>query len=380
MSLLSVIVPVYNEEKYLRECLNSICEQSLSDIEIILVDDGSTDSSGAICDEYAQKDKRIIVFHKENQGMLAARFSGLEISSGKYISFVDSDDWIDTDLYQFFEKQMKEDVDIIMYGKQVETEKSGTTLPFFVYEEGYYDHSQIKDKIWVNMLWDKRYRKSALPHSLCDKIMKKELILRSYNLIENKQHLNIGEDAMILFPMMQWVKSAFVSHKCFYHYRKPLLKTPGYVKDERFFENLFKWYSYLHEQITEVETITEQLDYIYIDLMKARREMWGDLVHNDIYMFPFDKVPANSRIVLYGAGRVGATYYDQISRLNYCDVVAWVDKNLSEKSEMIKPPQIIMEKANEYEYIVVAVQSQHIQNEIINWLIQNNIDKTQIVV
>lgn len=93
--LVSVIIPVYNVEKYIYKCLDSIVKQTYNTIEIILVDDGSTDSSGRICDEYAKKDSRIRVIHKENGGLGSARNAGLDVAIGKYILFIDSDDWVD---------------------------------------------------------------------------------------------------------------------------------------------------------------------------------------------------------------------------------------------------------------------------------------------
>ena len=95
MDLVSIIVPVYNTEAYLPDCLDSIVNQTYKDIEIILVDDGSTDNSGRICDEYAKQDNRIVVIHKENGGVSSARNRGIDISNGKFICFIDSDDTID---------------------------------------------------------------------------------------------------------------------------------------------------------------------------------------------------------------------------------------------------------------------------------------------
>ena len=97
----SIIVPVYNVEQYLERCLNSLINQTLKDIEIICVNDGSKDNSGKILEEYAQKDNRIIIINQENQGLSIARNNGMDIAKGKYIGFVDSDDWVDLD---FFEK------------------------------------------------------------------------------------------------------------------------------------------------------------------------------------------------------------------------------------------------------------------------------------
>ena len=107
-SLISIIIPVYNVEKYLRRCIDSVLGQTYDKLEIILVDDGSTDNSGRICDEYREKDQRIIVIHKENGGLSEARNFGIEKSSGEYISFVDSDDWIPEDSVAIMYCKMKE--------------------------------------------------------------------------------------------------------------------------------------------------------------------------------------------------------------------------------------------------------------------------------
>ncbi len=99
MPLVSVIIPIYNTEKFLPLCINSVLNQTLTDIEVLLVNDGSTDGSGKICDEYACKDQRIQVIHTLNQGVSHARNQGLETAKGEYIAFMDSDDWIETDIF-----------------------------------------------------------------------------------------------------------------------------------------------------------------------------------------------------------------------------------------------------------------------------------------
>ena len=98
--LVSVIIPVYNVENYLKRCIDSVVNQSLRNIEIILIDDGSLDSSSKICDEYKVLDERITVIHKQNEGLGMARNTGIDIASGKYIAFVDSDDYIESNMYE----------------------------------------------------------------------------------------------------------------------------------------------------------------------------------------------------------------------------------------------------------------------------------------
>lgn len=107
-NLISVIVPVYNTQEYLAKCIDSIINQTYTNLEIILVDDGSYDNSPDICEEYAQRDNRIIVIHKENGGASSCRNAGLEIATGKYVAFVDSDDWIDKTMYEEMIKTAEE--------------------------------------------------------------------------------------------------------------------------------------------------------------------------------------------------------------------------------------------------------------------------------
>ena len=112
--LISVVIPVYNVEKYINQCLDSILRQSYSNLEILLTDDGSTDNSGNICDEYSQKDNRIKVFHQQNKGVSAARNNGIRNASGDFISFIDPDDFIDKDFYEYLLNQIhKSDSDIV---------------------------------------------------------------------------------------------------------------------------------------------------------------------------------------------------------------------------------------------------------------------------
>jgi len=105
--LISVVVPVYNMEKYIEQCVDSLLNQTYTNLEIILVDDGSKDSSGSMCDDYALKDSRIKVIHQKNAGLSAARNSGMDIATGDYIGFVDSDDWIEPDTYEILVKEIE---------------------------------------------------------------------------------------------------------------------------------------------------------------------------------------------------------------------------------------------------------------------------------
>lgn len=121
----SVIIPVYNVEPYLRQCLDSVVNQTYRDLEIILVDDGSPDNCGTICDEYAAKDERVTVVHKQNGGVSAARNDALKLASGEWISFVDPDDWCELDLYEkAIPKALESDADIVLFSIFKQTGKN----------------------------------------------------------------------------------------------------------------------------------------------------------------------------------------------------------------------------------------------------------------
>lgn len=145
---ISVIIPVYNVEKYLHRCVESILNQTFQDFEIILIDDGSKDNSGQICDDFAQKDKRIKVIHKKNARVSAARNDGIKLAKGKYVSFIDSDDWIEPEMYQvMFNKAEELILDFIMcdYKKKSNNYEDKRTQPI---RSGYYSKDDIKNELY----------------------------------------------------------------------------------------------------------------------------------------------------------------------------------------------------------------------------------------
>lgn len=377
---LSVIVPVYNQVNYLKKCLDSICDQSYHDMEIVLVDDGSNDGSGELCDQYARQDERILVIHKDNNGLLEARRTGISNCRGRYITFVDSDDWIDQGTYSCFEEMMRNDVDLIVYGKIKETENSGITYQRSLYDEGLYDRNGLIEKIYPTMIWDRERNASGLKHSLCDKIFKRDLLARSYELVPDNSNMYNGEDSLILFPLMQWIDSVYISHKCFYHYRNYIRQVPSYISTDDFFEDAYIWFKHIADNTELISGARKQLEYAYLNRLKYRREVYGDFVHNDEFMFPFGIVPVNSRIVLYGAGRQGITFFDQVRRSAFCDIVLWVDRNPEtvEGYDVRKPEEIIALNGS-YDHVVIAISSKIIKEKIVEWLLEIGIDREKIV-
>ncbi len=167
---ISIIVPVYNTEKYLRKCIESILNQTYTNLELLLVDDGSTDESGNICDEYLGKDKRVRVFHLKNGGQANARNHAMKQIQGDYVAFVDSDDWIEHDMYmQLMAEAIKHPGSVAMCGRFNVNEITEEATPSFDFED---------IQIWTSeeaikrfLLWDK------IDGSPCDKLFPKNLIM-----------------------------------------------------------------------------------------------------------------------------------------------------------------------------------------------------------
>ena len=146
MDKVSIIVPVYNVEKYLKKAVESTLNQSYEKLQIILINDGSTDESGKICDKYKQKDSRIEVIHKENGGLSDARNKGLDIANGKYIMFLDSDDFFEKDAVEIMYRKIEEKNADFVIGNYINTEPNGKKWENSIFDEKIYDNFKLSIK------------------------------------------------------------------------------------------------------------------------------------------------------------------------------------------------------------------------------------------
>lgn len=164
--MISIIIPVYNVEAYLNRCVESVVNQSYADLEIILVDDGSPDNCGAMCDTWAKKDQRIKVVHKTNGGLSDARNAGLEVATGEYVGFVDSDDWIEKDMYQdLLESIQKGDAELAVTGINRTYDNGYSRIQFawdqpFIITGDKIIQAYLQQGTFSTAAWDKLYIKS----------------------------------------------------------------------------------------------------------------------------------------------------------------------------------------------------------------------------
>lgn len=205
MSKISVIVPVYNVEKYIGKCIESILSQTFTDFELILVDDGTPDTSGAICDDYAKKDGRVKVFHKPNGGVSSARNNGIEKATGEWICFVDSDDWIEPTYLEDFGLD-ESDADIYLQGYV--KEKDGSVIARHDFEK-----CESDDFFTVLSYSEDNY----IINSPCFKLFKRSVIMNNYVRFET--NMSYGEDHLFSLTYVLFARSAHFSLGCGYIYR-----------------------------------------------------------------------------------------------------------------------------------------------------------------
>lgn len=219
MTDISVIVPVYNVEELLPRCIDSILAQTKKNLEIILVDDGATDGSGAICDAYEKKDDRIRVIHKKNGGLTSAWKAGAAAAEGLYLGFVDSDDWIEEDMYQrLWESACKYNSDLVVCGLTFDYEDPSIPKRQEIsgFEKEYYSRRELEE-LFPKLLNDGRFFGRMLQPARVTKLYRRELVEK--NSILCKEEVSVGEDMQLTLPVLLDAKSMSVVKDFYpYHY------------------------------------------------------------------------------------------------------------------------------------------------------------------
>ena len=218
MPKLSVIVPVYNTEKYLRECIDSILAQNFRDFELLLVDDGSTDGSGAICDEYADKDPRVQVIHQKNGGVTRARKAAMQIAKGGWISFVDADDWLDPEMYdKMLTEADNHAAEVVVCDAVLEFPNQGE-IAGNLSAEGFYDKAAMAQKIYPTMLMHFDRRQPGMAGWLCNKLFAKPLLDRVFWSVDDT--VVFSEDALCCYAAILECQRIYICRSPWYHYRQ----------------------------------------------------------------------------------------------------------------------------------------------------------------
>lgn len=243
----SIIVPIYNVGKFLDQCIKSVLSQGYDNYELILVDDGSTDTSGKICDTYALKNDHIRVIHKANGGLVSARRAGVIVAKGEYIGYVDGDDWVSSNWLTEVNKVIDEiHPDIIEYNAFKSTDGKNVELKTSRFR-GLFDRKDIEEKIIPCMLYDKnqRFYKFGVLPAVWSKIIKAD-ILKENLCSEDK--ITFGEDVACTYNCILDCKSFYGIDNPLYYYRQNSQSmTKAY--DKKRFERLGVLFAYLNKKL-----------------------------------------------------------------------------------------------------------------------------------
>ncbi len=344
MDKISVIVPVYNSEKYLKKCLGSIIGQTYDNLEIIIVDDGSTDKSAFIYEGFAKRDNRIKIVQIAHSGVQSARKAGVEAATGKFVAFVDSDDWIAPDRIENLMED-RQGADIVIGNWS--SESGGITpkplLPgIYQGENGkrevckVFFPAEMYEDTGMIVHWDKIYRTD----------------LAKEGILPVPDSIWIGEDRCALLNMFLRADRISMSRDAGYY--KCMPHTLGTVRKDILL-NLHEVYTYMSSIIKgcPYENILKPgLDRYIMMYFRKLVPNFLDMELPEEFYYPYYGRLIGKKIILYGAGKVGQAYRRQILADKECSIVAWVDKNVHGRGGVILPDNI---RNIKYDYIILAV-------------------------
>ena len=269
--MVSIIVPVYNVESYLEECIQSIVNQTYKDWECILINDGSTDRSRYICDTWAEKDDRIKVIHQSNQGVSTARNIGIQHAVGEFITFIDSDDWIENDyLYSFIKALQNNHSDLVVSGL-IHNYNNGNTKTYRPQISDYFELNSININYFVSL------NKMHFLYPPYVKLYKTQLI-KEHNINFNPKY-SYGEDLLFNYDYLEHVNTITCIDKAYYHYRIIGNNTLSSKLRQNQFETDYEQWQVLQSFYQRKDLWNKEAK----ELLYQR--LWG-IVYDGLFLFP----------------------------------------------------------------------------------------------
>lgn len=425
----SVIMPVYNAEEFLESSVRSVINQTLKEIEIICIDDGSTDSSPLILRSLSESDRRIKIITRKKQDAGAARNCGITEARGKYLSFLDADDFFEPDmLEEAYLAAEKNQAELVVF--RGDSYNSGTgrfqdtgwtikesCIPlksvfsglevkdlFNAFSGWAWDKLYLRDYIVDNRLKfqeqriinDRLFVESAFAKAGRINILNKVLIHKRINHVNALTTGYFSGDnwkywLSAISAIQRWLKEEglYDAHKrnfVSFAVKSILWNLDKFIGTEGF-DGLFE---YLKTGYLEGLGICEEGKELFYDFndyelfqffknhSKEQYIFCRNLCKKDgSYLFPFELVPRNSRIVLFGAGSVGNSFYRQIAFSGWCEVVEWVDSKPAELGPLVKKPDCI--KMRDVDLVVIAINSEETAGQIMQNLIKQGVPKESII-
>ncbi len=379
--LVSIIVPVYNVEPYLGRCIESIINQTYEEIQIIIIDDGSADNSGSVCDEFALQDSRIEVYHTANGGLVAARKEGLSHARGEYVGFVDGDDYVDEEMFEnLVENILETKADFVhsCFKENIEEiEKEVILVSDRVIEmTGENDNVDVLVDCFLE-----RNDECFVAPSIWSKLFRRDFILECYSKVPNEQQY--GEDVLCLCHGIMNARKVSLMANAFYHYiiRPQSLShvdiQTRFVKEVGLSHYLIRFGEEYNYNVLLNNKIHEYLQRRMLSIWRGNEQM--KIPIPKFYYGNVEKLQGKS-IVLYGAGRVGKDYYAQICKYQDCRIMAWTDREWKtihlEYAEIIDPDVALK---MEYDTVLIAIENEKTAKNIKDYLQEIGVDEAKIV-
>lgn len=374
---ISVIVPIYNIDQYVGICIESLIKQTYKNLEIILVDDGSTDRCSAICDLYASKDDRIIVIHKDNGGLVSARKAGVEIATGKYIGHVDGDDWVEPDFYEVLHRAaVRSRADIVCAGFSRDLFSQHVKCANSVLD-GLYEGENL-ERLYEHMLICDNNFTIGVTTYVWNKLFKAEIAKNIQMRIDER--ISIGEDAAVTYSSLLEAKRVYICDNSSYHYRQregSMLKLQASFGKEM--EKLRFMYEFMRKEFAHDprhEMLIKQLDDFSLGYFILRSG--GFLPCGDITAFgkPFE----GKKVAIVLAGTFGQVIANRIRQSGYCDVVGWFDQDYWEYRRCCMNVDPIEDIAKaKFDYAMIAKVHQDDIDIVVQGLLNLGIEKEKIL-
>ncbi len=381
-SLISIIVPVYQSVNSIRRCIDSIVNQTYHNIQIIIVDDGSTDGSSEICDQYMQEYDFIEVIHINNQGPVIARKEGLKRAQGDYIGFVDSDDYIEPEMFEkLYLEIIESGADFVhswflsIFNNKQEYElkpySDATTI----------DNDSNRELAIIKYFFNDKTRLSS---SMWSKLYKKEFAIANYALIP--ETVKYGEDTLFLFACIANCKKISIIDGCYYNYIVRDDSLSHVTIKRRFYKEirLMSLLGELNEKLGFPLNEEYLLEWVrnktYSLLSRTAKKSMSDLLKNNQYYIRDIEKYRNKRIAIYGAGMIGRDYLQQMDLLDFDIPVAVFDKNerkiLWGRINVINPVEILN---YDFDYLIIAILNEETVDEIKKNLISMGVKEKKII-
>lgn len=369
--LISIVVPIYQIDRYIGICIESLLNQTYENLEIILVDDGSPDRCPEICDLYASKDARIKVIHKENGGLVSARKAGLLTATGKYVGYVDGDDWVGAGFVEsLFTAISTADADIACGGFSRDlfsrTAHFTDNMPC-----GVYKGERLED-LRCKMVSLGEFFKIGVSTYVWNKLFRREILLEAQLPVDNA--ISIGEDAAVTYPAIMRAKKFVITDTCAYHYRQRedsmLKKVASFSADATKLKYLYEYMSKFAVSQDEKYKLQSQVDDFVLGICMMRS---GSLSC-------FGNEIQGKKLAIYSAGTFGQQLYNKLHQSSDCTLVNWVDDDYWEYRRCcldVNPVETLSKGG--FDYVLIATLNDVLIEKIASRLMDCGVNRSKIL-